>query len=512
MANSVFVSYRRLDDAIPPGEEREDGVKGFVWYLQAQLKYELSQLGIPGDVLWYDRYKIHAGDDYTVEVGEALRKSDAFLAVVSRNYIEGAFCTAEIQVFSEHLQQMERDATARRIFRADKQFVAKSSLPPQLKDLEPVKFYVDDPDRGEIEYYRRGKVNLRDAYLRALEDLSRSIWRRLVELGVAPRAPDAATTARKENLRRKLSLKDRNIYVSAPTTDTRDEHNSLVSELWARGFNVLPSDLAPQAQTGPPKGHLSQDGAAALAAVQSALAVSEFSIHLLGEMRGFIPDGLNSGIVTMQLLEARQEAQRRPGFRRLIWAPKFLPSVGEDSPPRDPFAVLERFDCYNAGDELFSDTSARFNDFVTQRLATDEDQGSAVHVMGSSSEWLFVAYLPVDELVGLLAAKRLKELAAGRVPLLYGPARDAEKLNRAGLVVVCWGTATDRDLMELFELPPYKKWRAERPGARICLLACSPDSEEKRAAIEVGGFGFADTVVDARSGILPTSAASLLGR
>jgi hypothetical protein len=70
------------------------------------------------------------------------------LAVVSRNYIQGQFCTTELQAFSQRFEQMERDARAGRIFRADKQAVDENLLPRPLQDLQAVRFYDNDPKRA----------------------------------------------------------------------------------------------------------------------------------------------------------------------------------------------------------------------------------------------------------------------------------------------------------------------------------------------------------------------------
>jgi hypothetical protein len=514
---SVFLSYRRLDDEIPPGEHK---AAGFVRYLQDQLKYELTrELGLPEDVLWVDRNRIQTADDFTTVIADAIKKSDIFLAVVSWNYIRRDWCCAEVGAFSTHLGQMEKDAQARRIFRADKQAVDESLLPAPLRGLQAVRFYNKDAEKGVLEYYYRGKVAQKNAYRAAIRDLAHSIYARLQELGIyaarpAPRA-----------LLRKLVKNNRSVYVAAPSADTLDAYCVLVKELWTRGFTVIPAsepvdEAGNRVEDRPPTGHLPSEGAATIAQVRSALAASEVSIHLLGERRGFIPDGLQEGIVTLQLAEARAEAERRPSFRRLIWAPKTIPGL-DPLPARDALHVLEQFDKFIDSDEIEGDTSARFNEFVLQRLLPSKPVNpvTAAPPIVKPVPSVFIAYLPIDQNVGLGAARRLKELGA---PQIYfgavgdgaasgGTERRQALMARADHVVFCWGAVDELQIVETLDLPVFQSWRAVKPKGHLCLLACDPDNDIKRSACQLGSLGQADLVIDGLGADLRKTMAPILG-
>ena len=79
--------------------------------------------------------------------------------------------------------------------------------------------------------------------------------------------------------------------------------------------------------------------------VVEALSEAEVSIHLLGARTGGRPDGLDMDLVPMQLAAAAEEAKRKRGFERMIWAPAVLPrSSAEPEMARDPLEVLGRFD------------------------------------------------------------------------------------------------------------------------------------------------------------------------
>jgi hypothetical protein len=250
------------------------------------------------------------------------------------------------------------------------------------------------------------------------------------------------------------------------------------------------------------------------------LAVSEISIHLLGERRGFVPDGLREGIVALQLAEARAEVERRPPFRRLIWAPKTIPGL-DPLPARDALHVLEQFDKFIDSDEIEGDTSARFNEFVLQRLLPPKPAGPATvnPVTVKAVPSLFIAYLPVDQDVALSAARRLKALGAlqiyfggvgnGAVP--GGAERQQGLMARADHVLFCWGVADELQIVETLDLPMFQSWRALKPRGHLCLLACDPDNDIKRSACQLGSLGQADLVIDGLGADLRKTMAPILG-
>src|SRR5262245_810543 len=116
---SVFVSYKREDDAPPPENPSPDF--GFVRYLSRQLNYELKQLGVPDEILWRDRAKIAPADDWSEVIRQELHRADLFLAVVSRNYIRSKWCKDEVLTMAQRIETLDTSVRDRRIFRVDKQ-------------------------------------------------------------------------------------------------------------------------------------------------------------------------------------------------------------------------------------------------------------------------------------------------------------------------------------------------------------------------------------------------------
>jgi hypothetical protein len=87
------------------------------------------------------------------------------------------------------------------------------------------------------------------------------------------------------------------------------------------------------------------------------------------------PDGFDVDLVPMQLAAAADEAKRRPGFERMIWAPAVLqrPALAGTSAQtkrtRNPLNVLKRFgQKLLETDKIDGDSASRFNQFVLIRL------------------------------------------------------------------------------------------------------------------------------------------------
>ena len=152
------------------------------------------------------------------------------------------------------------------------------------------------------------------------------------------------------------------VFVAKPAGDMVEYYRTLVEELRGTGFRVTPD----------PDKDLSKLGEEVRSAVVNALAEAEASIHLLGTRTGGRPDGLDMDLVPMQLAAAAEEAKRRPGFERMIWAPTVLPaetSARAKRARRDPLKILKRFgQRLLETDQIDSDTASRFNEFVLQRL------------------------------------------------------------------------------------------------------------------------------------------------
>ena len=476
----VFISYRHIDDDPPP--ENPNG--GYVTHLRSQLRWELNRLGVPDAVLWRDRYKLQVGDVWSDVLREELQKADLFIALLSRNYIHGDWCTTELTTMAEHVAKLEKNAQQRRIFRVDKHLVPDEKIHQILRNVQAVRFFEHDKELNrEEEFYYRGEVpeGMKRKYFGAIRELAEAIHQRLEELGVEM-APTAAPVSFA-----KPQSNGRTIFVAKPAKDMVSEYQALTAELTRSGYRVVPD----------PAADLPETGEEAQAVISSGLAESELSIHLLGERTGIRPDGLDADIVPYQLDSAAAEARKRPEFYRMIWAPKVLPVRGGDGnevAQRDPFKTLVMFSTKVPTDQVDSDTATRFNQFVFQRLEKKAAVAAATAAAPAKPKTLYLHCAHSDRAFARETAKAIK--AAGYAPIVRpGPdegtpeeldAAELASLAKAQRVLLCWGSASRLAVLNEIANPALGKWRAEDPARSIVLLIGPPSSDAKKEVVELG--------------------------
>jgi TIR domain len=497
-ARAVFVSYRSIDDEPPPEGPKDCG---FVRYLSKQVRWELRQLGVPNAILWRDRAEIEPGDDWSEAIRSALSDADLFLAILSKNYIQSPWCAKELSTMARRIRTLDAQAGPRRIFRVDKHSVPDEQIPEPLRTIQSVRFYTkDDETKHDYEYFWRGVVRRKEEYMEAVNKLAVAIYDRLGQLGIPmqPQAPPPDEKTAPSN--------GRTIFVAKPAVDVAEEYQTLVRELRRTGYRVTP-DVDKD---------LPKDGEAARAAVLDALVEAEASIHLLGERAGGRPDGLDVDLVPLQLASAALESRRKPGFQRLIWAPKVPPRRAADeanTESRDPLSVLDRFDCRLPTDQIDGDTASRFNEFVLQRL------GSKLEAAASENGTVYIRCASGDRNFGLSVARGLKR--SGFAPLLSPAttegtpeelAQAEEKLlSQAHNVVVCWGIQSRTQILSEVSNPSLQRWRAKRrKDCKLILLLSTPVSEPKAEVAELGFGTDVDCVVDIMQRGDPASVESLL--
>ena len=493
----LFISYRRADNKLlPPPDEKKPG---YITHFCKQLEWELSNAGLPAESLWIDRNQLEPADKFTAVIRDQLGQTDIMLAIASNGYASSGWCREEVDYFAKCIAAIPDDERKRRIFRVDKHRVSDGDLPPALRDVQAICLYEEDPDTGiEREFYYRGKLRRKTPYEQAIGTLANAIRKRIKELKLDSRT--AGPNWSEEKAETDIPLlpppkptNGRTVYVAVPAFELEEQYITLVRELSGRGFRVLPERELPR------------QGADALRTVRNGVAEAELSIHLLGDKRGFQPEDLSTGIVSLQLAEAAEEAKRKPNFCRLVWAPKIMPDGEESSPARDPLEVLARYDERLATDEVDGDTAARFNDFALQTLRARELKATPNKPAPGKAPTLYLAYTPNDQKLAFEAAKQLK--GSGVKPLLLPNDTSFTLASRADHVAVCWGTADDVDVLETLDTLAESEWRRLHPDGKLILLTFDSTSDTQQMALELNSYGAADAVID---GSQPASLASTL--
>lgn len=485
----LFISYRRADNRPPPDYPKAEG---YITHFCRQLSWELDNVGVDSDTLWIDRNKLEPADEFTKIIAEQLAKTDILLAILSNGYVASGWCCEEVDFFAERIQDMPDPERRRRIFRVDKQEVVDSDLPEPLRNLQAVRLYEKDPESGmEREFYYRGKLRRPTPYREAINALALAIRKRLLELRGTVRTRNPGF-----NQPQPTPSNGCRVFVALPAFDLEEQYSVLVRELCGRGYEVVPS------------GELPQDGAAALKTVREGLLECELSIHLLGEKRGFQPDGLAAGIVNLQLAEAAAEATRRPLFRRLVWAPKQMPDGEGSARGRDPLEVLARHGERLPTDEVDGDTAARFNEFVIQQLSARRAESNTARIATAAARSVYVTCLPLDQKHALETAKRLKE--NGIKPLLFPSDAGFNLAGRADHIAFCWGGADEVGVLDALDRLGAPAWRKACPTGKLLVLVFDRANETQRLSCEIDSFGSADSVLDANDPAVLTKYLSML--
>ncbi|HTD38391.1 MAG TPA: hypothetical protein VK669_12820 [Candidatus Limnocylindrales bacterium] len=250
------------------------------------------------------------------------------------------------------------------------------------------------------------------------------------------------------------------VYLAQPAPDMRPAYARLRAELEGRGYTVVPDADAKI----PP-----ESAAAAEAFVDESLRIAEASIHLIGNMRGYQPDG-GVPIVQLQLCRAAKRQGEKiagvPSFRRIVWAPRVFvedasATVG-DSAERDPLAVMTKLDDVRDDDKIDGSELSKFVEFVTQHLKRQEPVGSTPLRALESDSRVFVYHAEEDTDYAIELAQALEEQRVEPVlPIFEGDPVEIEawrrdRLRECDAIVICWARTTE--IWARSHTPEFRDW------------------------------------------------------
>lgn len=148
------------------------------------------------------------------------------------------------------------------------------------------------------------------------------------------------------------------VYLAEVTDDLDDKRHLIENELAQWNIPVLPDRLLPR------------DASAVIDTVQSHLAKSALSVHMVGRHYGWRPRGdrNNRSLVQIQYdLACDVAAQRRGHFQQIIWVPPDLKSADLDDRQRQFLELLKHAPCDERA-ELIQTNFEDLKDFLLDRL------------------------------------------------------------------------------------------------------------------------------------------------
>lgn len=486
MTIQVFISYARDDDSVPPG--RSD-VKGFVTYLDEQVRFELIGLGSPRPSLWRDKRRIDAGEQFDPKIAAGISDSALLIVVLSRNWVTRPWCLHELELFR---QRWPTEEVAREhIVVVGKNQVPEDRIPALLRGQEGFRFFDLDRENEagqEEEFFARGRM-LDPRYETQVAELSRYLWRtaaRLDSPGSEPHLPAAALPASS-----RAAEKGRTIFLAKPAADMRLAYDRLVKELTGAGYSIAP----------PPTADIPYDNSA-IAFIDAALAETELSVHLLGDKLGYAPEDA-APIVQLQLARAAERcAAKETTFHRILWAPRFVAEGSDGATERDPLAVAAERNRSVDSDTIVGDNLSTFAEFLLQHLDRTAPTVERPASVGPGAS-VYVYHRPEDEAYAMDLAVALRERKLHAVlPALEGNPAELDAFHRETLrdctaVVLCWANASEVWARATCrELRSWEKLGRAAKFSLRCLVAGPPPSGRKSVLVKLPPEDEIDIVLD----------------
>jgi hypothetical protein len=412
---TIFISYARNDDVKPPFDELAQGWVKFFW---EQLRWELTDRGVPQTELWLDRYQIEPAEDFTQKIEAALKDARMIIPILSPNWVQREWCRREVNRFVE----LHADDGVVPVKKIELTPDILLTLPPSLQNREGYSFYAKDPTGAMREFYWRGLQD-KDAYLALIRRIAEWIATRII----SNPAPAKAVAVRTGQV----------VYLALATDELRDARQRVANDLEGAGHVVYPSSALPDTAAG------------AEAAIRDALAKAVLSVHFVGDHEGAKPDGSDEGMVRLQLRIAREFAGASGPVPRVLWVPKWLP--GNRDSKRDPFDALKKFGTLLPGEEVYAGEATDLSQMLRSRLVPQPPVvnaapnllvAAAAPVANAVSHLLVAAAAPEDDgLVGPFA-NRLQSDDIKVRPRFSNDAAPPGNLDRTTAVLVLWGNAS----------------------------------------------------------------------
>ncbi len=335
--NDVFISYAHIDNE-SFGEESDRWVS----VLQRNLQTRLEMLLGPR-IKFYRDPRLSGDALFPETIREQLEHAAVLVSVVSPAYLASLECRRELESF---IAAADRTAGLQvegqpRVCKVLKRPVAWTDLPSVLQETLGYEFYRTDSTGRVREFLLDRDPDAQKLYWQKLDDIAQDIADTLTRIerrrrtGAADAAPASGPVV---------------VYVAETTSDIETVREQLLRELKSRGHRILPEKPLPK------------QGEDLKRTVKADLDQCRLSVHLIGRQYGFIPEGEESSVVSLQHeIAAELTAQGR--LTELIWmAPGLTPA---DTRQSEFISSLES----NPGSgELLKTTVEALKNTVQERL------------------------------------------------------------------------------------------------------------------------------------------------
>lgn len=293
-AKDIFISYAHLDN-----EPLTAGEDGWITRFHATLQALLNmRLGHPSRI-WRDD-KLQGNDIFSDEITQQFGDAAVLLSILSPRYLNSEWCTREI---SEFCVAAEQDGGAvfdnkARIFKVLKTPVdTEETLPSIAKEVLGYEFFAYD-NEVPLELDAAYGEEYGQAYKRKVAQLASDLSKILKQF-------ESERDEKRENLADDKIA----VYLAECSYDQKESREILIAELLQYGYRILPDRPLPR------------DEAEYVEAVKTMLDQCVFSIHLVGDTYGAVPDGPSEkSFSELQNEVAVSQCVKSPdAFKRIIW-------------------------------------------------------------------------------------------------------------------------------------------------------------------------------------------------
>jgi hypothetical protein len=307
--DDIFISYAHIDN-----QPLAEGLSGWVESLHERLKIRLGQLLGEEASIWRDR-KLQGNDMFADALAEKISSVAILVSVLSPRYVKSEWCLRELEEFCKGAKTngAARVGSKLPVFKVVKTFVPVREHPRQIQGVLGYEFFEYDAERDRAKEFSPEVIPQRDIrYWEKLDDLAYDIKQLIEDM----QRPGDASAGRAGEVEQADAAYAKTVYLAETASDLGAQRDQIKRELQQHGHVVLPDKELPL------------DGAALKQVVGEYLSRSDFSVHLIGERYGIIPEGEDEERSVVHI-QSELAAERDGDFLRLVWMPVGLSSQDE---------------------------------------------------------------------------------------------------------------------------------------------------------------------------------------
>jgi hypothetical protein len=283
------------------------------------------------------------------------------VSILSQDFIASGQCLDTVEAF---VQKVGDPTSPNRLFKVLKSPLTLQEQPARLRDLFSYEMYQLDIESGMMkEYSDFFSPEAEKQYWMIMVDLAYDIHESLLFL-----KQGTAKTEVKNLYKRKT------IYLAETSHDLAIQRNIIKRELQRYGYIVLPKHALPQTD------------AAVQAVVAKDLEDCSYSIHLIGNSYGEIPEGAEKSVVDIQnelaAKESASKRSRKEDFTRLIWISANMRNLSDRQ--KSFIETLRRDTEAQEGTEILQTPLEDFKNIMREELVEAHDRKGGNEVRGKT--------------------------------------------------------------------------------------------------------------------------------